>query len=117
MNSLVLAYNNTQHRGLKGKTPSHAHELTDPKAWRQQFRLMYKMHRKKKIAFLSDLKVGNLVRVVSSNRSQRFDTGYIIQNAEEIFCIIRRYHNISGLPSYGFGDWGREPINGIFYRD
>ena len=117
LDTLVLTYNNTQHKGLKGKTPSQVHALSDPKAWRKQFKLMYKTQRKEKNAFSSDLQVGDLVRVVSSNRSHIFASGYIIQNTEEIFRIASIHYSLTGLPTYELEDWGGEPIKGIFYRD
>jgi len=117
LETLVLTYNNTPHRGLGGKTPSQIHKLSDPKAWRKQFRLKSKKQAKHKNTFSSDLEVGDLVRVVSSNRTQRFATGYTIQNTEEIFRISKVNYSISGVVTYELEDWGGEPIKGIFYRD
>ena len=116
ISDLVSAYNNTPHRGLKGKTPSEVHMLSNPKDWRKQFRLMYKKDAKQRKAFSSDLEIGDLVRVVSSSRSQRFATGYTIQNTEEIFRISKINYSTSGLDTYELEDWGGEPVKGIFYR-
>ena len=114
LNSLVLTYNNTPHRRLMGKTPS---QVPDPKAWRKQFRLMYKKHAKQKSILSSKLEVGDSVRVVSANRSKRFATGYTIQNTEEIFRISKINYSILGIATYELEDWGGEAIKGIFYRD
>lgn len=116
INDLVSAYNNTPHRGLQGKSPSEVHMLSHPKVWRKQFRLMYKKETKQRKAISSDLEIGDLVRVVSSSRSQRFATGYTIQNTEEIFRISKINYSTSGLDTYELEDWGGEPVKGIFYR-
>ena len=116
INDLVSAYNNTPHRGLQGKSPSEVHMLSHPKDWRAQFRLMYKKETKQRKAISSDLEIGDLVRVVSSSRSQRFATGYTIQNTEEIFRISKINYSTSGLDTYELEDWGGEPVKGIFYR-
>ena len=88
LNSLVSAYNNTPHRGLKGKTPSQVHMLSDPKDWRKQFRLMYKKHAKQKNAFSSKSEVGDLVLVASSNTSQRFATGYTVKKTQKRYFVF-----------------------------
>ena len=116
INDLVSAYNNTPHRGLQGKSPSEVHMLSHPKDWRAQFRLMYKKETKQRKAISSDLEIGDLVRVVSSSRNQRFATGYTIQNTEEIFRISKINYSTSGLDTYELEDWGGEPVKGIFYR-
>lgn len=117
IDKLVSAYNETPHRGLKGKTPSEIHSLSHPKDWRKQFRLMYKKQAKQKKLSSSKLTVGSLVRVVTSNRSDRFATGYTVKNTEEIFRISKIYYSLSGIVTYELEDWGGEKIKGIFYRD
>ena len=105
LNSLVLAHNNTPHRGLMGKTPSPVHTLPDPNDWRKKFRLMYKKHAQQKSILSSKLEVGDLVRIVSLDRSKRFATGYTIRNTEEIFRIYKINYSILGNPTYKLENW------------
>lgn len=117
LQTLVHSYNKTRHTSLKGRTPREVHMLTDPDEWRQQFRLMYKNTSQKKKVFSSELDIGDLVRVASSNRSKRFTTGYTIQNTEEIFRISKIKRTKLGVLTYELEDWGNEPIKGIFYKE
>lgn len=76
---------------------------------------MYKNDTKQKRTLSSNLEVGDLVRVVSSNRSHRFATGFTVQNTEEIFRISKIFSS-NGIFTYELEDWGGEAIKGIFYR-
>lgn len=117
LNDLVSSYNITSHRGLGERTPYDIHKLSHPKDWRKQFRLMYKKQGQQRKVSTSDLEIGDLVRIVSSNRSKRFATGYTVQNTEEIFRISKINYSKSGLDTYKLQDWIGESIKGIFYRD
>lgn len=117
LTTLVTTYNRSPHKGLKGKTPLEIHMLTDPEEWRKQFRLMYKSPSKVKKRISSTLDIGDLVRVVSSNRSERFTTGYSYKNSEELFYIKNIRRSKLGLTTFELEDWSKEPIKGIFYRE
>ena len=117
LQTIVQTYNQTPHRGLRGKTPLEVHMLKDPEDWRKQFKAMYKSSSKVNKRISSKLDIGSFVRIVSSSRSERFATGYSIQNTEEIFRIKKIKRSKFGVVTFELEDWGKEPIKGIFYRE
>ena len=113
--ALIEGYNNSPHRGLgNNQTPIDIHNLKDLKSIQNQFNLMYKNKRTFRKTRISNLTVGEHVRL--SNLKPTFKRGYTIQNTVEIFKI--RDINKSQSPVvYYLEDLQGEPIKGIFYRE
>ena len=115
LSDVVNSYNLTHHRGLGGDhTPSEIHQLTDPNEIQVQFKRMYKMPRSSYKSVISNLPVGEYVRL--SQVKPTFKKGYTIQNTLEIFRIVR-IDTTQSPTIYFLEDLQGEPLKGAFYRE
>ena len=117
LQELVEAYNNTPHRGLtSGQTPKQVHALKGARAFRRQFRKMFKSPRTRPKISTLPLTTGRAVRIARAGRTSKFNRGYHVQNTEEIF-VIDKVVQQQDLHTYRLKDLKNEPIQGTFYRE
>jgi hypothetical protein len=114
---IVETYNNTNHRGLKWKTPLEVHLMSDSREIVKFSMMIYKIGVKGKKSLTNLLPVGQVVRLVSSRITQgKFVKSFYIQNTEELFKISKV--NINHKPiTYTVTDLEGDLIKGSFYRE
>ena len=107
---IINSYNNSHHR-IIGMTPSNAELKENQLKVRQKMELYYAKVRKKKPKY----KIGDNVRI--STMPSKFQRGFEIQNASEIFVVSSINTNLP-LPLYKIHTYGKpeDVIKGSFYE-
>lgn len=116
MPQFIESYNNSPHSSLGGgKSPRRVHSLHEAKDISEQFYRMYKKGMQSSNTVISDLVIGDTVRIVNKDRQSIFRRGYFIQNTEEIFKI-KKIDQSQKPTLYYLKDLAGDAIDGIFYR-
>ena len=114
--SIVKAYNNRPHRGLRQITPLEAHNHT-PSETRQHLLAVHSDWYKKYSSHphrSSPLTVGDVVRLTKEARV--FSKGYMYQNTEELFTVSS-IDTSQPITAYRVKDLDGEELEGILYRE
>ena len=117
LSDVMESYNHSVHSSLgHNQTPHQVHFISNPDVIRRQFQHMYKYPKRLNNRIISNLDVGQYVRIADEQRNYVFRRGYTVQNTVEIFRI--RKVDTSQKPTvYLLDDLQGEPIKGIFYRE
>ena len=114
---LVHSINNSTHRALKNSylTPNILHKIKQKEFLKEQFKKMYSIKTSENVLKQQLLKIGDLVRIPSLDRTQNiFFKGYDTSNTIEVFKIdsidTRRQPY-----TYKLIDLANEKITGSFY--
>ena len=117
LDKLVTSINNSSHKSLKNRylTPNILHKIKQNNFLKEQFQKMYSIKTHERSIRQQSLKIGDLVRIPSTDRTQNiFFKGYTTANTEEVFRID--FIDKRRLPYvYRLIDLANEKIIGSFY--